>query len=90
MTERSSTLNLIRQRLVPLAASQIDITDESHLHEGHAGAREGGHFKLFIISNEFMGKNSMARHRLVYGLLGDLRQAGIHAINLLAKTPDEV
>lgn len=41
-----------------LATEQLDITDDSHLHEGHAGARDGaGHFTVTIISAAFAGKS---------------------------------
>ena len=67
------------------------LKDQSHLHAGHAGAREGkGHFDVRIVSNAFAGKSLIQRHRLVYDALGDLMDTEIHALKIQAKTPDEV
>ncbi|MCJ9713838.1 BolA family transcriptional regulator, partial [Bordetella hinzii] len=58
---------LIRERLAPLAPSQLEISDESHLHAGHAGAQGGaGHYRVLIVSEAFAGLTPVARHRLVY------------------------
>ena len=72
------------------APSFILVKDQSHLHAGHAGAREGmGHFSVKIVADAFDGKSRIARHRLVYGALGDMMQTDIHALNVTALTPDE-
>jgi len=85
------TLELLRQRLSsslqPLA---ISIEDESHRHAGHAGARDGGHYKLTIVSEAFAGQSTVARHRLVYDAAGDLMRGKIHALAICAQTPGEV
>lgn len=85
-----STPALLRDRLAALSPQQIDIVDDSHKHAGHAGAREGGHFAVAIVSPRFAGLSTMQRHRLVYDALGDLRAVGIHALSIRAKTPDEL
>ncbi|MBS0346238.1 MAG: BolA family transcriptional regulator [Proteobacteria bacterium] len=80
----------IRQRLTVLAPSSLELIDDSHLHAGHAGARSGGgHYRLSIVSEAFNGKNTVARHRLVYDTLGDMMRRDIHALAIQAKTPDE-
>ena len=84
------TVELLRQRLAVIAAQSIVIEDESHLHAGHAGAREGGHYKLHIVSTAFSGKNTVARHRLIYDAAGDLMRGRIHALSIHAATPEEV
>jgi len=85
------TLELLRQRLSsslqPLA---ISIEDESHRHAGHAGARDGGHYKLTIVAEAFAGQSTVARHRLVYDAAGDLMRGKIHALAICAQTPGEV
>ena len=74
-----------------LAPQDLLVKDQSHLHAGHAGAREGkGHFDVRIVSNAFAGKSLIQRHRLVYDALGDLMDTEIHALKIQAKTPDEV
>ena len=71
-----------------LAPLQLDIADDSARHAGHAGAREGGHFRVRLVSEAFRGKSAIERHRLVFaavaGLMGD-----IHALNIDARTPEE-
>jgi BolA family transcriptional regulator, general stress-responsive regulator len=84
LPDRSATLALIRQRLAPLGESTIEIFDDSHLHAGHAGAREGGHFRLQISAPAFGGLSTLQRHRKVLALLGDLAAAGIHALSISA------
>ncbi len=81
----------IRSRLSSLAPLAMELVDESAQHAGHAGARPGGntHWRLSIISKEFEGKSSVARHRMVYQALGELMQHPIHALNITARTPEE-
>ncbi|HJW25997.1 MAG TPA: BolA family protein [Rhodocyclaceae bacterium] len=88
--DRSETVARLRERLAVLQPLQLDIVDDSHRHAGHAGAREGGHFQVHIVSAAFAGKNTVARHRLVYEAAGDLMRKGIHALAIHARTPDEV
>ncbi|WP_082149530.1 BolA family protein [Bordetella pseudohinzii] len=79
---------LIRERLAPLAPSQLEISDESHLHAGHAGAQGGaGHYRVLIVSEAFVGLTSVARHRLVYHHLHDLIPFPIHALALDTRAP---
>lgn len=86
----SETVELLRQRLAVLQAESIVIEDESHRHAGHAGAKDGGHYKLDIVSPLFVGKNTVGRHRLIYDAAGDLMRGRIHALSIRALTPDEV
>lgn len=79
----------MRDLLQTLAPQQIDIIDDSALHAGHAGAREGGHYRLIIVSAQFAGKKTMERHRMVYAALASLMKNGIHALSITAKTPEE-
>ncbi|AZW17894.1 BolA family protein [Bordetella hinzii] len=79
---------LIRERLAPLAPSQLEISDESHLHAGHAGAQGGaGHYRVLIVSEAFAGLTPVARHRLVYHHLHDLIPFPIHALALDTRAP---
>jgi BolA protein len=72
-----------------LAPSQLEVVDDSHLHAGHAGAREGRHFTVRVTSARFAGLSRVARHRLVYHALHGLIAQGIHALAIEARTPDE-
>lgn len=84
----ADTLALLRERLAALKPETLNIEDESHRHAGHAGARDGGHFRVEIVASVFSGKNTLARHRLVYDAAGDLMQGRIHALAINAKTPE--
>jgi len=77
---------VLRDALEP---SALTISDDSHLHAGHAGAREGRHFSVRITSVRFAGLSRVARHRLVYDALHRLIPQGIHALAIQARSPDE-
>ncbi|MCY7314165.1 MAG: BolA family transcriptional regulator [Rubrivivax sp.] len=72
-----------------LAPEQLAVQDDSHLHAGHAGAREGRHFTVRLRSAAFNGLSRVARHRLVYDSLGPLAEQGVHALAIIAKAPGE-
>jgi BolA protein len=72
-----------------LQPTELTVTDDSHLHVGHAGAREGRHFSVRITSARFAGMSRVARHRLVYDALHRLIPQGIHALAIEAQSPDE-
>nr|MBS0021155.1 BolA family transcriptional regulator [Gammaproteobacteria bacterium] len=86
-----SRIALIRERLShALAPLKLEISDESHKHLGHAGARGGGgHFSVLVVAPEFAGKTLLERHRLIYEALGDAMQREIHALSIKALTPAE-
>jgi BolA protein len=68
---------------------RLAVQDDSHLHAGHAGAREGRHFTVRITSSAFDGLSRVARHRLVYDAARPLIAEGIHALAIEARTPAE-
>ena len=72
-----------------LAPDALAVVDDSHLHAGHAGAREGGHYTVTIVSERFTGLQRVARHRLIYHSLAELMQQGIHALAIDARAPGE-
>jgi BolA protein len=77
--------------LATLQPMQIEIIDDSHKHSGHAGARDGGgHFRINIVSVQFKGKPTLARHRMIYSALEEMMKRDIHALTILACTPDEI
>ena len=62
----------------------INLIDESHQHAGHAGAASGlSHYRLIIQSNKLNGLTSLAQHRLIYQVLGDLMRTDIHALSIV-------
>ena len=70
-----------------LAPTALEVLDDSHLHAGHAGAKEGRHFTVRVTSHAFTGLSHVARHRLVYDALRSLVAQGIHALAIEARTP---
>ena len=72
-----------------LQPSALDVQDDSHLHAGHAGAREGRHFSVAVVSERFTGLTRVARHRLIYDSLNQLMPRGIHALAIDARAPGE-
>jgi len=72
-----------------LEPSALEVQDDSHLHAGHAGAREGRHFSVRVVSSRFNGLSRVARHRLVYDSLHSLIPRGIHALAIDARSPGE-
>jgi BolA protein len=73
-----------------LSVKAIDVIDDSHLHAGHAGARDGrGHYRVRIVADDFEGLRQIQRHQLVYRSLGELMQTDIHALSIAALTPAE-
>ena len=76
----------VRAALQPL---HLEVIDDSHLHAGHAGAREGRHFTVRITAERFNGLSRVARHRLIYDSVQLLIPRGIHALAIEARAPGE-
>ena len=80
----------MRGLLAVFQPTKIEIIDDSHKHAGHEGARSGGgHYTLHIVSTQFAGKPTLARHRMIYSALGEMMKHDIHALNIQADTPQE-
>ena len=85
-------LDLIRTKLnASLTPSRLTVVDDSGRHVGHAGAKPGGetHFIVEIASPAFAGLGRVARQRLVYGILAEEFEAGLHALALITLTREE-
>ena len=90
MTEQR--VEMIKQRLTQaLNPDQLQVIDESHLHAGHPGARDGrGHFRVRIVADVFYGLPRLARHRRVFRAIGELMKSDIHALNIDAVSKNEL
>lgn len=77
---------MIRARLMQVfAPSELEVVDESHLHAGHPGARDGrGHYRVTIVSAKFAGRSRIERHRMVFAALGSMMETDIHALSVTA------
>jgi BolA protein len=80
----------IEQKLAALQPSRMELVDDSFKHAGHEGAKAGGgHYSLTIVSRQFAGKSTLARHRMIYAALGPMMHREIHALAIRAQAPDE-
>ena len=69
----------------------LGVEDESYLHAGHEGAKDGrGHFRVLIISSLFEGKSMIERHRMIYRALDEMMRLDIHALAIDAWSPGEL
>src|SRR5512133_2697119 len=85
-----STRDVITDKLREACAPEgLEVTDESHLHEGHAGHRPGGetHFRVYIVSPAFEGKSRIERHRMVNATLAAELAGSVHALAIHAQAP---
>ena len=82
-------IDRIRARLEEaFSPEQLEVFDDSHLHEGHAGAKEGkGHYRIRIVSDRFASTLPLERHRMVYDALGNMMETDIHALSVSALPP---
>jgi len=88
MSTRDTIINKLREAFLP---ESLDVVDESHLHEGHAGHRPGGetHFRVYIVSPAFEGKTRIERHRMINATLAQELAASVHALAIHAHTAGE-
>jgi BolA protein len=88
MSTRDSIINKLREAFLP---ESLDVSDESHLHEGHAGHRPGGetHFRVYIVSPAFEGKSRVERHRMINAALAAELAGSVHALAIRAQAPGE-
>ena len=74
----------IEQTLTLLQPLHLQVLDESHMHS----RGQQTHYKAVVVSERFNGLNSVKRHQLVYGTLGEL-MGEFHALALHTYTPQE-
>jgi BolA family transcriptional regulator, general stress-responsive regulator len=88
MNVRATIAQKLTATFAPLS---LEVLDESHLHEGHAGHRVGGqtHFRVYIVAEAFRGKSRLERHRMINTTLADELRSGVHALAIHAAAPDE-
>ncbi|HXB81083.1 MAG TPA: BolA family protein [Bradyrhizobium sp.] len=88
MSTREAITDKLREAFSP---ESLDVVDESHLHEGHAGHRPGGetHFRVYIVSPAFKGKSRIERHRMINSALAAELAGSVHALAITAQAPGE-
>ena len=88
MTVKDIISKKLHEAFVP---ESLDVIDESHQHEGHAGHKPGGetHFRVNIVSDGFEGKSRIERHRMINAALAAELAGPVHALALKAQTKAE-
>ncbi len=87
-----SVAETIRTKLeAAFRPERLEVVDQSHKHEGHAGWREGGetHFHVTLVAQAFAGQSRLARQRAVYAALADELAGPVHALEVTARAPGE-
>jgi len=64
----------------------FELINESHMH---SGPRTESHFKIYLVSKAFEGKDRIDRQRLVNDCLREEFDEGLHALTMRLKTPEE-
>ncbi|CAH0725351.1 unnamed protein product, partial [Brenthis ino] len=80
--------NSIKNKLqAALQTKHLEIINESYMHNVPKGAET--HFKVVVVSDQFDGLALIKRHRLVNDILKEELQNGVHALSIVAKTPQQ-
>jgi BolA protein len=88
MVMKDTISNKLQEAFTP---ESLQVVDESHLHEGHAGHRPSGetHFRVYIVSSAFKGKSRVDRHRMINSALAAELSGSVHALAIHAQAPGE-
>jgi|TARA_B110000483_G_scaffold217408_1_gene269788 BolA protein len=79
------TISIEAALVTAFSPDHLLVKDQSHLHAGHAGAKEGlGHFEVVIVADAFQGLSRIECHRRIYNALGQLMTTDIHALTIRA------
>jgi BolA protein len=74
-----------------LRPTRLDVINESALHAGHRSSPGTGesHFRVLIVSEHFLGKSRIVRHRMVNEAVASELRSGVHALAINALAPGE-
>ncbi len=65
----------------------LEVVNESHMHSVPANSET--HFKVVVVSTQFVGKRSVARHQMIYACLSEELEGPVHALALHTYTEQE-
>jgi BolA protein len=82
-----SIQNDIEQKLQVLHPEYLEVLNESHMHNVPKGSES--HFKVTLVSPDFVGKKLVARHRMINQALAEELGGAVHALSLHTLTPEE-
>ena len=83
----NNATDAILRALSALEPKEIDLQDVSQQHRKHPEGKSGAHYHLRIVSAHFTDVPPLARHKMIYRLIGDLAALNIHALSIDALTP---
>ena len=72
-----------------LTLNHFEVKDFTGRHLNHKLHNGGFHLEAVIVSDDFMSKNLVQRHRMVYEAMGDLMRHEIHALSMKTLTSKE-
>jgi len=82
--------NKIEQKLIGnLELLHFEVKDFTGRHLNHEQHDGGFHLEAVIVSENFINKSLIERHKMIYAALGDLLKHEIHAFSMKTLTPDE-
>ena len=82
--------NKIEQKLTnSLELLHFEVKDFTGRHLNHEQHDGGFHLEAIIVSENFINKSLIDRHKLIYTALGELLKHEIHAFSMKTLTPDE-
>ncbi|XP_076298758.1 DNA-binding transcriptional regulator BolA [Lasioglossum baleicum] len=67
--------------------SYLEVINESYMHNVPKGAET--HFKVVVVSDKFVNQPLLKRHQMINNLLHAELEGGVHALSIVAKTPDQ-
>jgi len=79
--------NIEKKLIESFSPMHLEVIDESHTHNVPQGSES--HFKVTLVTEQFIGKMLIARHRLVNAVLKHELDNGVHALALHTMTPEE-
>lgn len=88
MNRQERIKTILTEQLSPI---HLEVIDDSHKHVGHAGATPGGetHYSVIVECAAFAGVGKVKRHQMIYALLGEEFNTGLHALAIDARAPGE-
>ena len=84
MTMQQQIEQKLQQAFAP---SHLTVSNESQMHRVAPGAES--HFKVVLVSAQFVGQRPLARHRAVNSVLADELAGAVHALAFHTYTRDE-
>jgi BolA protein len=77
----------IESKLSVLNPIHLEVVNESHMHSVPKNSET--HFKIVLVSEDFLGMRAVKRHQQIYGLLSEELEGSVHALALHLYTPVE-